>query len=326
MKSRDLMAISMENYRKNGFISHVIFLLLSLFAAAFLLLCLFYVDLFLIIVPLIAIPIFFACQVIVILLRDESYLSLGGFFNCFKNYFTPKFASTFRVIRSALFSLAVYLVFAIVYGIIINLSFYNTNFLGYYDIANEMAQLLLSGSADVEYLISNYYSFFNSLLIYTNVPSLFVFAIVFSYHICSNSVGLFDRLNNPNDVGRLNKEVHLSLRKKYSREFNWMFIKLNWPLFLLFLLGFAGGVSIGYFWLETYNGVFTIGIVLAIVASFGLYGPFFLANNETIYKMFEDRYKEEKILLKGKISESLEDLIKKMEEENDDEKKDSNES
>ena len=183
MKTRDLMAISMDNYRKNGFISHIICFFLAVFAAAFLLLCLFWVDLFLVIVPLIVIPVFFAAQVAVIALRDEDYLTLGGFFNCFKGFFTPKFASTFRVIKSALWSLAIYLIFYFVYGISINLSFYFTNYMNYTAIMTDIVNTGLTNPLDIENIVNLNKEFFNTILIYTNVPTLFVSAISFIFLI-----------------------------------------------------------------------------------------------------------------------------------------------
>ena len=327
MKTRELMAISMDNYRKNGIIAHVIFFFLSLLAAAFLLLCLFYVDLFLLIVPLIAIPIFFAAQVIVVLLREENYLTFGGFFNCFKNYFTSKFASTFRVIRSAMWSFLIYIVFAIVYGIAINLSFYYTNYMGYAEIFAEISTTQIASTSDINEIYNLHKEFFNNLLIYMNVPSLFVSAISFIYLIGRNAIGLFDRLNNMGEPGELNKLAHNILAK----HLNGAFIKLNWPLFILFAGGFAGGATLGYYYLGTYNGVYTLGIAIAIFATFGLYGPFFLANNEAIYISFKDQYVSEKIKLKGQLMMSVEEMMKKFQEKHpeqfqDEQKNDSDES
>ena len=317
MKTKDLMAISSSNYRKNGLISHLVFFLLAVLAAAFLLLCLFWVDLFLIIVPLIVIPIFFAAQVVVIALRDEDYLTFGGFFNCFKTYFSPKFASTFRIIKSAIYSFVVYLIFSIVYGFAINLSFYYTNFMNYAGIMTDIFNNVLTNPLDIEMFVNTYKDFFSIIMIYTNVPTLFVSAITFIYLIGINNIGLFDRMNNIQEIGQINKLAHENLLRNYRKEIHLSFIKLNWPLFLLFIIGFGGGSVLGYFYLGTYNGVYTLGIALAILLSFGLYGPFYLANIEALYEAFKDKYFDEKNKFKGKVAESLEDLIKQYENKND---------
>ena len=317
MKYRDLLKISMDNYRKNGFVSHVIFFFLSLFAAAFLLLCLFYVDLFLLIIPLIVIPIFFACQVVVILLREEDYLTFRGFLNCFRNYFTSKFASTFRVIRSALWSFLVYIAFYMIYGISINLSFYATNFMNYQSVYGDILNTMSVSIADLEAVVQAHRDFFEIILIYTNVPALYISAVFFIALIGINAIGLFDRLNNMSEPGRLHKVAHANLLINYRKEMYLSFFKLNWPLFLLFFIGFGGGAVIGYFTLHTYNGVYTLGIVLGVLVAFGLFGPFFLANNEAIYISFKERYLDEKNKLKGQLATSLEEMIKQLEDKKD---------
>ena len=326
MKMRDLMEKSKQNYRKSGFISHVIFLFLTLLAASFMMLCLFFVDLFLIIVPLIVIPILFACQVIVILLREEQYLTFRGFINCFTNYFTGKFASTFRVLKSALFSLVVYLVFLIIYSLTLNLSLYSVDYMGYHQVVDEITTGTLAGQLDIDAILNNHKAFFNQLLIFTNVPNLFVFAFTFTYLTSLYSVGLFDRLDKIDEPGKLNKLAQERVMSKYRKEYVTSFLKLNWPLLLLFAIGFTGGAFIGYFTLGSYTGVFTLGVVLALFLSFGLFGPFYLANNEAIYQLFKDRYIKEKEFVKGKYALTLEDLVKQYEKESEDKKKDSNES
>ena len=60
MKYSDLISISMNNYRKNGFISHVLFFFIMLLACAFLLLGLLLADLIIFLIPFLFIPCFFA--------------------------------------------------------------------------------------------------------------------------------------------------------------------------------------------------------------------------------------------------------------------------
>ena len=84
----------------------------------------------------------------------------------------------------------------------------------------------------------------------------------------------------------------------------------------------ALGAYFGYIKVGTYNAVYTLGLAVAFFITFGLYGPFYLANNEAIYISLKDKYSSELTLMKSQFTTSLEDLIRKME----DEKKDSDES
>ena len=105
IKIRDLWQISKQNHRKNGLISYVIFFFSTIFSCGFIALNIIFPTIFLITVPFVVIPLFFACQISIVLMRDAEQLTLGGYFRCFFGYFGEHFRSTFRVIRSMLFSL-----------------------------------------------------------------------------------------------------------------------------------------------------------------------------------------------------------------------------
>ena len=325
MTVRELYRISGENYRKNGFISHVIHFLLILLCSAFLLLGLFWNSLNLIVVPFIVIPTFFATELITILLRDQSYLTFKGFMRCFGSYFSTKFASTFRVIKSTLWSLLVYIIFALIYGLSVNLSLYYINFMGYKEVIDELLTYTSITVDQIQIIIDKHEGLFNTLMIINQVPSLFVFTISFIFLSSRASISLFNRIETPELIGGANKIAHENVMKKYRKEFNKAYFSLNWPMYLIFIGGFALGAYLGYINVGTYNAVYTLGLAVAVFVTFGLYGPFYLANNEAIYISLKDKYSSELTLMKSQFTTSLEDLIKKMEDERD-EKKDSDES
>ena len=117
MKYSDLISISVNNYRKNGFISHVLFFFIMLLACAFLLLGLLLSDLIIFLIPFLFIPCFFAVQIAVILLREQEMISFRGFLRCYANYYSEKFMSTFRVIKAILWSLLFTVIFGFIYMI-----------------------------------------------------------------------------------------------------------------------------------------------------------------------------------------------------------------
>lgn len=326
MKYCDLVRISRNNYRKNGFIAHVLFFFLALLSSAFLLIGVLWIDAFLIIVPFFVAPTLFSAMIATMLLREQSYMTLKGFFNCFINYYSNKFNSTFRVIRSALFSFVVYISFSIILSLAINLSFYFTNHMGYQDFAAEIMKYTDLTIEGLNALLDKYKDLINYVMIVTSVPSLFVFSISFLFLTSKNSVSLFDRMNTLDINGRINAIVQQNLMKNNFKEYTSAFIKLNWPLFLAFTIGFGCGALIGYRLLETYASVFTIGLSSGVFVAFGLYGPFFLANNEAIYICFKDRYKLEQDKLKQEFTVSIEKIMEEMKKREDETKKDSDES
>ena len=105
---KELSGLSRENYRKNGYVAYIIFFFSILIVCSVIAINLVLPLFFYILVPLIIVPAFFAGQAAIILLRDAPQLTLGGFFKCFFGYYGEHFRSTFRVLKSFLFSLIFY--------------------------------------------------------------------------------------------------------------------------------------------------------------------------------------------------------------------------
>ena len=317
---------SYENYRKNGVISHVIFFFLILLAAAFTLIGIFFVDILFIVVPLIVFPLIFASEVIVILLRDQSQLTFGGFMRTFSIYFTSRFRSNFKVIINFLWSLIAYVASTFVLLIVINLCFYYCNYKNYAYIY-ELIYNNLGGSYQAIYnILEGHLDFLNDILLFTEVPALFVASILFFYLTTKHSVSLFMRLSAFGGAGNVITYLHRRIMKKYRKEYTSLFIKLNWPLFVLYIIGFIGGAVIAYYLYFGYGGVFSMALALGIFMSFGLYGPFLLANNEAIYKAFEPCYLEENEAFLKQFQVNLEAMLKSLEKTEEATKKDSDES
>lgn len=323
MNYRDLRAYSAQNYRKNGFISHILFFFIMLLGCAFLLLGLLLADLLIIVVPFIFMPCFFAVQIAIILLRDQEYITFTGFLRCFGNYYSEKFNSTFRVIKAVLWSLLISVIFYFIYSISLNIGLYYTNYIGYRDIMNEIVDNFNFSIDELNRLLTIHKDFFDIVMILMNVPSYFVFAICFMFITTRYSISLFNRLDTMEFLGRVNKILQERIIKRYRKEFDKAYWYVQWPIYLLFTCGFVLGAYFGYIYLGTYYGVFTLGLATGIFVTFGLYGPFYLAGNEAIYNIFKDKYKIEFESMKGEMAMTLNELIEKMNEEN---KKDSDES
>ncbi|MBO6280707.1 MAG: hypothetical protein J6M95_03925 [Bacilli bacterium] len=323
MRANELYKMSWNNYKRSGCISNILHFFLGLLAASFVLFGLFLSDLFIIVVPLLVIPTIFACQLATILLREQEMISFKGFVRCFGSYFSSKFNSTYRVIRSALWAFLIYIIFAVIYGVIVNLILYSNNFMGYQEIVKDVVDHLNVTPEEMTALLGKYDYFFKELLIYNYVPSLFVFSLSFIIVSTRFSVSLFERLENYEQSGRLDKIIQQNVMSKYFKEYNLTFIKLNWPLFLIYIISFGIGAYLGYLFFGSYTGIFTLGLSISIFVSYGIYGPFLLSNNEAIYESFKDKYISEVEILKTSFTSKLDELMKQIEEEN---KKDSNES
>ena len=322
MKYSELASISKKNMRKNGVVSYVIFAFLMLMGASFLLLCIFLDTLYLAIVPLIVIPVIFACFVSVIALREQDPLTFRAFLRGFGSYYTSKFNSTFRVFKSALLSFLVYIIFSLVYGLILNLCLYYNNAFDYQAVAADIIAHINVSYSDLQIIFNNHREFINILMIYYRLPCLFVFSISFTFLICFYSPSLFYRLDTPQLPGQLNKIVHGLVIKNNRKEYVSTFLKLNWPMFVILLGGFALGAVIGYYTIGTSFSMFAFGMAIGFFTSFGFYGPHLLANNETIYTVFKSKYGQEEDRLKNEYTKTIQQLL----DEFNDTKKDSDES
>ena len=324
MKYSELVSISLNNYRKNGFISHVLFFFVMLLACAFLLLSLLLMDLTFFLIPFLFIPCFFAVQIAVILLREQEMINFRGFLRCYANYYSEKFLSTFRVIKAILWSILFTFIFGFIYMMSLNIGLYYTNFMGYQEIMYDITSNIQLNIEEIQRVFYAHKDFFEFLMIFNNVPVYFFYSLCFMFFVTRNSVSLFYRLDTMELLGQANKMIQERVMKKYRKEYNLAYFYVNWPIFLLFIGGFALGGYIGYLTVGTYIGVFVVGLALSLFITFGLYGPFYIACSEAIYILLKDKYKLEFETMKGELNSSLAELLERMNEEEN--KKDSDES
>ena len=325
MTIRDLPSVSINNLRKNGIISLILFILVMLVSSGLLIVSYFLIDVTIIIVPFLVIPSFFACVLASYLMREEQLLTLRGFLKCFGIYFTGEFNSTFSVIRSFLKALLIAVVFGVIYAIVINLILYNINFMNFQANMSDITNHLGPTSENIDYVMTTYKDFLNMVMIINSLPVSFVLAMSFIFFASRASISIFTRMNTQEYLGQVNFIAHKNVMSKYSKEFNKAYFFLNWPLFIVFAISFAGGGLIGYLILPTYASVASFAIMIGTYVTLGLYGPFLTANNEAIYLYLKDKYDMEYDKLKIEANRSMEELLKKLEEMNEERKKDSNE-
>ena len=78
--------------------------------------------------------------------------------------------------------------------------------------------------------------------------------------------------------------------------------------------------------MPSYSCVASFALTIGVFVTLGLYGPFLTANNEAIYLYLKDKYDIEYDKLKIAANTSMEELLKTLNEMNEDRKKDSDES
>ena len=323
VKTSDLFRKSMQIHRKNGVIAYLITILTVALACGFMALNLLFSSFFIFTVPLIIIPLFFACQAAVRLMRNTSTLTLKGYLSCFAGYFSEHFNSTYRVIRSMLFSL-IFFGGCLLTSITVAIPcFYAFNYFDFKTFVDTIP-LYSTSEAILEHL-NTYARTIEMIFIYTAYPSLMLFSFVFLFLADKNSTSLFFRLDKRQYTGRYISTLNDIVIKNNKKAYYKSYISLNWPFYLLFILGVVLGFYLGSIYSMDYSTLFTFSIIGGLLVSFIIYGPMLYANKEAIYDTFKDAYDVEDSILQNHVTNSIQDLIKTMNEMRD-EKKDSNES
>ena len=312
--TKELRGLCRDNYHKNGYTAYLIFFFSMVVVAGVIAINLWLPYFFYLLVPMLIIPIFFACQASIILLRDAEQLTLGGFFKCFFGYFGEHFRSTFRVIRSFLFSLIFFGGIFFTSLIVTFISFYFTNYCGFHDLVNSINILDVTSVTAIDEILNKYAYAINMYGICTSFPALTAMTFVFIYLCSKSSVSLFLRLNNYKITGRYLGIIHANVMKKNRKLFLKYYWSLNWPLCVLLVLGFGLGAYVGTLYQLSATSLYTFGLIIALFVAFVFYGPTYLANKEAISIAFKEQYDEESNLMASQIAASMEEFMAKIKE------------
>ena len=252
------------------------------------------VGLFVLMIPVIILPILFASHIACYYLEAQQPITMGALFRYYAGFYQPQFRSSFRGIRGFLISLAVYfggmiLCYVIFYAIY--QSVYGATFT---DAFSNLVKVYMSEDLSYEDLITALNENEGLLLtFFTYVSSLpLPFAILwFIYSISSSSISIYYRSNiraASNSLIRLAlNNTFLKIKRSYLRDW----FSLNWPMLALSFVGAVVGACISIFLLKNvmYLGAsICIGSVLFIV----FFLPFYFSNMEVIYHRYEAYFRE----------------------------------
>ena len=72
---------------------------------------------------------------------------------------------------------------------------------------------------------------------------------------------------------------------------------LNWPLYVLLLLGFGGGAYLGYVWGQNYSSFYSDVVTTMVSCGFvfgavgaSLFMPFYFSNQEVLFDSYKDEF------------------------------------
>ena len=285
---------SISRFKKNTFSYIAVGVLCGLFLILAALLSLVDELLLLIAVPLIMLPMVFACYIACYYLKAGQPLTLAAIFRYFIGFFRPQFRGSFRGIRSFFSALlfylgglmisyvVMYLVFKQVYGPIFSDAL--TNLIKQYMATNVTYEDLINALQENDGILLTF-------IIYVTVVPLPVAILRFIYATSFASISIYYRNNC---VGATPALISLAINNTYAFFKSKMrkdWFSLNWPLLAISFLGSIAGGLIAFFFIKdpVYLSVF---VSLGSVALLAFFLPIYFSNMETLYERYADAFKE----------------------------------
>lgn len=328
--------IALEKYKKHPSQCWILGLFCGLLfvAFSFLTLAIFAFEIFLI--PLLFLPLLFSCYLAHSSFSMNAPLTFKGQFKFFTLFFNQRFRSSFRFLFTFLISLLINVLLTSIFSLICISVLQHTNPGEWNEFYSRFTILMQSATVtieDVNALINDFPNLFNVLLIGSYGVSFGIALIYFIYRISLNSLSIYIRMSFPQIAAPLCNAVTVSTTKLYRSKITKEYILLNWPLFVLLLVGYAGGITLAVFLKVRYDLIIGSGFIGAMTLMM-FYAPFYFPNMEALFehniplfeKTLNDTTKEffdqlqQNISLNQETIDKLKDAFKK--DENKDENKD----
>ncbi len=267
-------------------------------------------------VPVLALPFLFASHISCYLLSIGEEIKLGSFFRYFVSFFRPQFRGSFRGISSFLKSLAVYGVIMLISYFAFYIGFkaqYGDLFL---NSANELVNQYLAGQTYEELLVileANDGLMLTFMMYVSAFPLPFAISAFMGF-ISFNSISLYYRANINNGTPSLMRLAIANAYSRYKRSLRKDWLKLNWPVFVLPLVGSAFGVLI--YFLVVRNPLYLAPLVNAgAFIPYIFFLPFYFPNMEVLYTRYENIFKEGNKMAIESLLERIQSSIDLSEEE-----------
>ena len=273
----------------------------------------------LIAIPLVCLPIIFAAHLSHYGVRFGREITFSSFLKQYALYFKRPFSSSFSFFPSFLKAL---ITFFIAQTIFATIGYYITSSINPL-LADSLNQFLeaynnsieMSMDAFDELLLANN----GALLLFVTISEIPAFTLafmVFAYFASRSSVGIFIRLNTPSNNAQFLRVVQADTTRRNRGAMLKDYWSLNWPLFVLMLLGSAGG-GVGFYFINNEPELCLAAALTggALLSTF--YLPIYLNNMEAIYEKYREQFntsvKNISRMIMTSIESNIQDSIDEME-------------
>ena len=308
---------SIARFKKNASSYVAVGVLCGLFITLLSLLSFIDSTIFLLTIPFFVLPFIFASFIACYYLEVNQPINVSYFFRYFFGYFRPQFRGSFRAIRAFLLSLAFYFGGVIVSYFVFYAIYQNAYGATFSESMNELVRQYLSNEFTNEDLINTLdandgllLTFFIYITSFSFIPAIIYFVSAILYA----SLSIYYRANVRSAVPSLIRLAINNTYERYRRSIRKDWLKLNWPLYVLPLLGAAGGTLIYFFAVRNINFLSAI-IIISCIIPLMFFLPFYFSNMEVLYHRYENTFREGNQMAVETILMRIQNSIELSEEE-----------
>ena len=258
--------------------------------------------------PFIIIPILFSATLQHVIFKTKGQLTFGSSLKSFTLYYNPRFFGSFSILGSLLKGLIVFLAFEMTISFIASTIFQATS-TTFIESLNALYETVYEYNFTYDDLVNIFNM--NGGILFTYLcavilPSLFLAILVIFYSTSRSSIMIYYKMSAKNVSNRFAKLVYSDVLHHKRMAMFKDYWTLNWPLYMLLILGFVGGAIGGFFWKGDLVFMLSLGLVSgAVLGTFFL--PFYFGNQETLY----DTYAPQFISSTGNITNYLLNTLQK---------------
>lgn len=244
-------------------------------------------------IPLLVVPVVFCATIQHVMLKTDAQITMTSSFRTFALYFKRDFFGTFSVIFNFVKSLLLFLIVETVVSSVASFLIYMFN-PQFESSVNSLYQLLYSYEFTYEDIVNqlnaNNYLLLQYIVI-SFVPACGIALIFFIYNLSRYSMMIYYKMQLKRTDSRFAKLVYQFSLRGRRMEMARNYLSLQWPLYVLVGLGFAGGAVFGYFFYHDLMKILPFALVgSAVLAAFFL--PFYFSNQQAFYDMYASLYNQ----------------------------------
>ena len=244
-------------------------------------------------IPFLVIPIIFSATIQHAFLKTDATITMGSSVRTFGLYYKRDFFGTYSIFFNFFKSAITFFIIEMAVSSVLSYILMLTN--SQFEASMEAFYNMLS-SYEFSYTdIMNALNANNGLLFnYLSIcvlPAYFISFLFFIYNLSRYSVMVYYKMHLKRTDSRFAKLVYQFALRGRRTEMLRAYLSLNWPLYLLLLLGFGGGIFLGYYFYQDLMKMFAFGMVGG--ATLGMFFlPFYFSNMQAFYDMYAPLYKE----------------------------------